>query len=81
MAAPIENATHERDARIRAYINLKNNWDSYGAHPFNPNTIRMALWLSAMLNDEWKVAPCADGPSVYFYRGDEDEQITVMAMK
>lgn len=29
-------------AKVRAYADLGPNWDSYGAHPIHPNTIRRA---------------------------------------
>lgn len=69
----------ERDKRIREYINLPANWDSYGAEPFNSETIRLALFMSAILGEDWKAVPRADGPSVFFYLVDEEQTISVAA--
>lgn len=63
--------------KIEALRALKKNWDSYGAEAMPERTIRLALLVAEKLGEEWKVVPCADGPSIEFYRGDEEDTITV----
>jgi hypothetical protein len=71
------NSTRAR--HIEGFRDLNANWDSYGAEKLTEQTIQLALRVSAMLGDEWKVIPCADGPSAWFFRGNEDEIIKVWA--
>lgn len=71
------SAATELRRKIEGFRALKANWDSYGAEPFPELTIQRALKVADLLGDEWKVIPCADGPSVWFYLGDEDEVIEV----
>lgn len=56
---------------------LVDNWDSYGAEHFDPRTIALAMQVASHLGEEWQCVPCADGPSVWLYRGDEEEIIEV----
>lgn len=64
-------------ARVTAFRALKDNWNSYGAKAFPEATIQRAIKVACWLGDEWKCVPCADGPSVWFYLGDEEEIIEV----
>jgi hypothetical protein len=66
--------------KINSFAELKANWDSYGAEPFSPETIQLALQVSSGLHDGWFVVPCGDG-SIQFSRGDEEENISVWASK
>ena len=63
--------------KVFAFADLKKDWDSYGAQAFPPETIQLAVKVARWLGDEWKVVPCADGPSVCFYLGDEEQIIEV----
>lgn len=74
-----EPSNAERDRHIEGFRDLNANWDSYGAEKLPEETIQLALRVSKTLTGEWKAIPCADGPSVWFYRGDEDEIIQVWA--
>lgn len=65
--------------KVAGFAALKANWDSYGAEPFSEATIELAYGVALRLEPDWKAVPCADGPSVFFYRGDEEEVIEVRA--
>lgn len=69
----------DRAKRIEGFRQLFDHWDSYDAKRMPEETIQLALRVNAMLSDEWKVIPCAEGPSVWFFRGDEEEIIQVWA--
>jgi len=64
-------------AKIEKFRALKADWNSYGAEAFDPRTIDLALEIARKLGPEWKCVPCADGPSVWLYRGDEEEILEV----
>lgn len=63
--------------KVAKLADLKANWDSYGAEAFPERTVTLAMEIAATLDDEWKCVPCADGPSVCLFRGDEEDIIEV----
>ena len=63
---------------IHAFSLLESNWDSYGAAPFNAETIALAHYVADKLDGDWKVMPCSSS-KIMFYRNEEDEIIEVYA--
>lgn len=63
--------------KVEAFATLPDNWDSYGSKKFPPRTILLAREIAAKLGPEWSAVPCADGPSVWLTRDNENDILEI----
>lgn len=65
----------EQTAKIEAFRDLKENWDSYGSNPIHPDAIEVAKVIAPQLTD-WHVVPLSGG-GIQFEKDNAEIEILV----